>query len=151
MTGSDNSHPVLHRLRALIVEDDAADAELMVAELRRSGFELSWKRVQTEEEYVAALAEPPEIVLADYSLPQFSGNRALELLQQMGLGVPFVVVSGTVGEEAAAAIIKRGATDYVLKSSLARLGGRSLWPRRCQHTAGDWVCWPETHFAPRRI
>jgi starch phosphorylase len=122
MTGSDNSHPVLHRLRALIVEDDAADAELMVAELRRSGFELSWERVQTEEAYLAALGEPPEIVLADYSLPQFSGNRALELLQQMGLGIPFLVVSGTVGEEAAAAIIKRGATDYVLKSSLARLG-----------------------------
>lgn len=104
------------------MEDDAADAELMVAELRRSGFELSWERVQTEEEYLAALADPPEIVLADYSLPQFSGNRALELLQQLGLGIPFVVVSGTVGEEAAAAIIKRGATDYVLKSSLARLG-----------------------------
>jgi glycogen phosphorylase len=122
MASTNNSHPVLHHVRALIVEDDAADAELMVAELRRSGFELSWERVQTEEGYLAALADPPEIVLADYSLPQFSGNRALELLQQLGLGIPFVVVSGTVGEEAAAAIIKRGATDYVLKSSLARLG-----------------------------
>jgi glycogen phosphorylase len=122
MTASDNSHPVLHRLRALIVEDDAADAELMVAELRRSGFELSWERAQTEEEYLSRLAESPEIVLADYSLPQFSGGRALELLQQQGQGIPFIVVSGTVGEEAAAEIIKRGATDYVLKSSLARLG-----------------------------
>jgi DNA-binding NtrC family response regulator len=93
----------------------------MVAKLRRSGFELSWERLQTEEEYLAALADPPEIVLAGYSLPQFSGSRALEL-QQMGPGIPFVVVSGTVGEEAAAAIIKRGVTDSVLKSSLARLG-----------------------------
>ena len=90
MTASDNSHPVLHRLRALIVEDDAADAELMVAELRRSGFELSWERAQTEEEYLSRLAESPEIVLADYSLPQFSGGRALELLQQQGQGIPFL-------------------------------------------------------------
>jgi glucan phosphorylase len=94
----------------------------MVAELRRSSFELSWERAQTEEEYLSGLADSPEIVLADYALPQFSGGRALELLQQQGLGIPFIVVSGTVGEEAAAAIIKRGATDYVLKCSLARLG-----------------------------
>jgi len=123
MTIATNPHnPVLHRLRALIVEDDVADAELMAAELRRSGFELSWERVQTEEEYLSRLADSPEIVLADYALPQFSGCRALELLQQLGSGIPFIVVSGTVGEEAAAAIIKRGATDYVLKGSLARLG-----------------------------
>jgi starch phosphorylase len=122
MTSANNSRPVLHRLRALIVEDDAADAELMVAELRSSGFELSWERAQTEEEYLARLADSPEIVLADYNLPLFSGGRALELLQQLGLGIPFIMVSGTVGEEAAAEIIKRGATDYVLKSSLARLG-----------------------------
>ena len=122
MESTNNSHPLLHRLRALVVEDDAADAELMLAELRRSGFELSWERVQTEEEYLARLADSPEIVLADYKLPQFSGARALELLQQLGLGIPFIVVSGTIGEEAAAEIIKRGATDYVLKSSLARLG-----------------------------
>lgn len=122
MHRADNPHRSLHHLRVLIVEDDAADAELIVAELQRGGFEVSWKRAQTEQEYLAGLAELPEIVLADYSLPQFSGNRALELLQQQGLSIPFVVVSGTVGEEAAAAIIKRGATDYVLKSSLARLG-----------------------------
>lgn len=122
MTNADNTHPVLHRLRALIVEDDIADAELMVAELRRTGFELSWERVQTEEDYLSRLADSPDIVLADYALPQFSGGRALELLQQQGLGIPFIVVSGTVGEEAAAEIIKLGATDYVLKRSLARLG-----------------------------
>jgi starch phosphorylase len=122
MTNANKSHPVLHHVRVLIVEDDAADAELIVAELRRSGFDLSWERVQTEEEYLARLADSPEIVLADYALPQFSGGRALELLQQLGLGIPFIVVSGTIGEEAAAEIIKRGATDYILKSSLARLG-----------------------------
>lgn len=122
MKSATKSRPVLHRLHALIVEDDAADAELMAAELRRSGFELSWARVDTEQEYLVRLADPPDIVLADYALPQFSGDRALELLQQSGLNIPFIVVSGTVGEEAAAAIIKRGATDYVLKTSLSRLG-----------------------------
>src|SRR5690348_2776367 len=122
MTTTSNSHPVLHRLRPLIVEDDPADAELIVSELRRSGFEVLWERVETEEQYLAHLAGVPEIVLADYSLPQFNGNRALELLQQQGLGIPFVVVSGTVGEEAAARIIKQGATDYVLKNRLAALG-----------------------------
>lgn len=122
MTSANNAHPVLHRLRALIVEDDPADAELIVSELRRSGFEVLWERVETEEQYLAHLAGVPEIVLADYSLPQFNGNRALELLQQQGLGIPFVVVSGTVGEEAAARIIKQGATDYVLKNRLAALG-----------------------------
>lgn len=122
MTSANNSHPVLHRLRALLVEDDPADAELIVSELRQSGFEVLWERVETEEQYLARLAAVPEIVLADYSLPQFNGSRALELLQQQGLAIPFVVVSGTVGEEAAAGIIKQGATDYVLKSRLATLG-----------------------------
>lgn len=109
-------------LRALIVEDDPADAELMALELRRSGFDVAWERVDNESEYLDHLEPSPEIVLADYSLPMFSAPRALELLQQQGLGIPFVVVSGTIGDEAAAAIMKQGATDYVLKSRLARLG-----------------------------
>lgn len=122
MTNDSHSHPVLHRLRALIVEDDPADAELVVSELRRSGFEVLWERVETEEQYLAQLASVPEIVLADYSLPQFNGSRALELLQQQGLAIPFIVVSGTVGEEAATRIVKQGATDYILKGRLAALG-----------------------------
>jgi glycogen phosphorylase len=122
MTSANNSHPVLHRLRALIVEDDPADAELIVAELRRSGFEVLWERVETEEQYLTHLAGVPEIVLADYALPQFNGSRAPELLQQQGLAIPFVVVSGTVGDEAAAKIVKQGATDYILKNRLAALG-----------------------------
>lgn len=97
MTIADNTHPVRHRLRALIVEDDPTDAELIVSELQKNGFEVFWERVETEEQYLARLAGIPEIVLADYSLPQFNGSRALELLQQQGLAIPFVVVSGTVG------------------------------------------------------
>lgn len=109
-------------LHVLIVEDSPTDAELMVHELHRSGFDVAWRRVDNETDYLAQLEQPQEIVLADYALPNFSGQQALQLLQQQGLSVPFVVVSGTIGEEAAAAVIKQGATDYVLKSRLSRLG-----------------------------
>jgi starch phosphorylase len=117
-------HPASARqlVRALIVEDSPTDAELMVHELRRSGFDANWQRVDTEAEYLEQLQEPQEIVLADYALPNFSGLQALQLLQQQGLSIPFIVVSGTIGEEAAASVIKQGATDYVLKSRLGRLG-----------------------------
>jgi len=109
-------------LRVLLVEDSGPDAELIVHELRQSGFDLTWQRVDTEEAYLAHLEEAPEIILADYSLPQFGGLRALELLQERGLTTPFIMVSGTIGEEAAAAVVKLGAADYVLKSRLNRLG-----------------------------
>jgi glycogen phosphorylase len=122
MTGSESSPSSRQRLHALIVEDSPTDAELMVHELRRSGFDLTWHRVETEADYLAHLEKSPEIILADYALPQFSGLRALELLQQQGLAIPFVVVSGTMGDEAAVAIMKQGATDYILKDRLVRLG-----------------------------
>ena len=122
MTSPESPRCARQRLHALIVEDSPLDAELMVHELRSRGFDLTWERVDTEADYLAALEKPPEIILADYALPQFSGPRALELLQQQGLGIPFIAVSGTIGEEAAAAVIKQGATDYVLKSRLGRLG-----------------------------
>ena len=121
MSGSESSPIARQPVRALIVEDDIPDAELMVSELARSGFDVSWDCVDNESDYLAHLEDPPEIVLADYSLPLFSAARALELLQQQGLSIPFVVVSGTIGEEAAAAIMKQGAADYVLKNRLTRL------------------------------
>lgn len=119
------SNPVSTRqgLHVLIVEDSPVDAELMVHELGRSGFDVAWQRVDNEADYLSQLEQQrQEIVLADYALPNFSGQQALQLLQQQGLSVPFVVVSGTIGEEAAAAVIKQGASDYVLKSRLSRLG-----------------------------
>jgi CheY-like chemotaxis protein len=94
----------------------------MVHELRRSGFDLTWERVDSEADYLAYLEKSPEIVLADYALPQFRGLRALELLQQQGFAIPFLVVSGTMGDEAAVAIMKQGATDYILKDRLVHLG-----------------------------
>ena len=121
MTSPESSLSARQPLHALIVEDSPPDAELMVHEMRRSGFDLTWERVDTEADYLAHLEKSPEIVLADYALPQFSGLRALQLLQQQGLVIPFIVVSGTIGEEAAVDVMKQGATDYVLKSRLERL------------------------------
>ncbi len=122
MTSPENPASVRQPLHALLVEDSPDDAELMAHELRQAGFDLTWDRVDAEDAYLAQLEKSPAIVLADYSLPQFSGIRALELLQERGLNIPFIVVSGTIGEEAAAAVVKQGAADYVLKGRLNRLG-----------------------------
>ncbi len=109
-------------LNVLIVEDSDADAELMAYELTNAGFDLKCTRVQTEVDFLEALAKKPDIILSDYSMPQFSGLRAAELARESSLGVPFILVSGTVGEEVAVEAMKRGATDYLLKDRLARLG-----------------------------
>lgn len=109
-------------LRTLIVEDTPADAELMVLQLIKEGFKPDWKRVQTEEEYLAALAENPDLVLSDWSLPQFSGLRALQLMVERGLDMPFIVVSGSIGEEVAIDALRKGAYDYLLKDRPERLG-----------------------------
>src|SRR5438270_7640779 len=101
MSDAQNPHPAMQPLHALLLEDSPDDAELIAHELRQAGFDLTWERVDTEADYIAHLEESPEIILADYSLPQFSGLRALELLEQRGLSIPFIVVSGTIGEEAA--------------------------------------------------
>ena len=122
MNSPEHPRSIRQPLRALLVEDSPDDAELMVAELRQAGFDVTWDRADTEDAYLGHLEKSPAIVLADYSLPQFGGLRALELLQERGLGIPFIVVSGTIGEEAAAAVVKQGAADYVLKSRLNRLG-----------------------------
>jgi CheY-like chemotaxis protein len=81
---SDPTNPLAGRqkLRVVLVEDSSADAERVLAELQRSGFDVTWHRVETEAEYLERLEDSPEIVLADYALPQFSGPRALELLQE---------------------------------------------------------------------
>jgi glycogen phosphorylase len=121
MSSAQSSSPPRQPLRVLIVEDSPEDAELMLRELRRGSFDPAWQRVDTETVYLDLLSQSPEIILADYALPQFSAPRALELLQQQGMDIPFIVVSGTIGDEAAAAIMKQGASDYVLKDRLSRL------------------------------
>jgi two-component system cell cycle sensor histidine kinase/response regulator CckA len=109
-------------ISVLVVEDSPEDAELMVLELRRSGFVPQWQRVDSEEPFLAALRESPDVVLADFNMPQFSALRLLELLESRQSETPVIVVSGSVGEEVAVEMIRRGATDYLLKDRLARLG-----------------------------
>ncbi len=114
------------KLRVLILEDQPTDAEIMVNELRRSGIELDWTRVETEQDFLAGLDPPPDVILADYSLPHFDAIRALYLTRKHRPDVPFIIVSGTIGEERAVAVMKEGATDYLLKDRLARLGAAVL-------------------------
>ncbi|MBL8795870.1 MAG: response regulator [Planctomycetia bacterium] len=112
--------PIL--LRALILEDVDADAELIVLELQRHQFEVDWQRVDTEADFAAQLRPGLDVVLADYTLPQFDALGALHLLRERGLDIPFILVTGTVGDEKAVECIKQGATDYILKDRMARLG-----------------------------
>jgi two-component system, cell cycle sensor histidine kinase and response regulator CckA len=109
-------------LNILIVEDSQDDAELLVAELRRAGYAPQWKRVETGQDFLTELEKKPEIILSDYSMPRFSGLRAVELLHKSGLTIPFILISGTVGEDVAVEAMKMGATDYLLKDRLGRLG-----------------------------
>lgn len=109
-------------LRALILEDRPEDAELMAHELRRSGFDPQWRRVETEPDFLAHLDPPPDVILSDYTMPELDARRALELLQERGLNIPFIVVSGTIGEDMAVALMRHGSADYLLKDRLGRLG-----------------------------
>ena len=109
-------------LRVLIIEDRADDAELMLYELHRAGFEADWRRVETEEDYLAQLDPAPDIILADYTLPQWDALRAVQLLQERSLDIPLIVVTGTISEEVAVECMKQGAANYILKDRMARLG-----------------------------
>ena len=109
-------------LKVLIAEDNPADAQLLVRELSRAGFAPEWQRVDTEDAHLEQLQGGLDLVLSDYQMPQFTGLRALELLKERGLEVPFILVSGTIGEEIAVTAMKNGATDYLLKDRLGRLG-----------------------------
>jgi PAS domain S-box-containing protein len=109
-------------LHALIAEDSEQDAALLVRELRNGGFSLSYERVETESAMAAALARQHwDIVLTDYSMPQFNAERALALIAKSGIDIPCIVVSGAVGEETAAKVMRAGAHDLVLKRNLKRL------------------------------
>jgi signal transduction histidine kinase/FixJ family two-component response regulator len=110
-------------LKILIAEDSPADADLITAQLRREGFELACTRVETEADFLAALGNAPDIVLSDYAMPRFSGMRAAQLTKASGRDLPFILISGTAGEDAAVEAMKQGATDYLLKDRIARLGG----------------------------
>ncbi len=125
-------------LNLLIIEDLPHDAELMALRLEEEGLEPQWQRVQTEADYLAGLESHPDLILCDWHLPRFSGQQALELLKERGLDIPFIIVSGGIGEEAAIDALRRGASDYVLKDHPVRLGEavrQALEQRRlrCEH------------------
>ncbi|MCB1100147.1 MAG: response regulator [Verrucomicrobiae bacterium] len=109
-------------LNILFVEDNPADTKMMLAQLRTDGFDPTWKRIETEADFLAEIRNSPDIILSDYSMPQFSGLRAAELLRESGLEIPFILISGTVGEDVAVDAMKHGATDYLLKDRIVRLG-----------------------------
>ena len=109
-------------LRVLLVEDSSDDAELVLEELRHGGFDLTFERVETKEEMVGALdSREWDIVLSDYSLPRFSAPAAFATLTDKRRDLPFIIVSGTIGEEVAVGAMKLGIQDYILKSNLTRL------------------------------
>ena len=109
-------------LCCLLAEDSENDALLLVRQLRMGGYDVTWERVDTAEAMRAALGRQPwDIVIADYEMPRFSGLAALELLKASGKGLPFIIVSGSIGEEEAVASMKAGAHDYIVKGKLARL------------------------------
>jgi two-component system, cell cycle sensor histidine kinase and response regulator CckA len=110
------------KLRILILEDVPVDAELMERELRKGGIKFSSKRVDTKETFLKELKEfEPDLILGDYKLPSFDGLSALGIVQENCPNVPFIFISGTIGEELAIETLKSGATDYVLKDRLSRL------------------------------
>jgi two-component system cell cycle sensor histidine kinase/response regulator CckA len=109
-------------LRVLVIEDSEDDAALLVRELRRGGYEVSHERVDTASAMSSALDRQEwDLVVSDHSMPHFSGSAALSLLRKRESELPFIFISGTIGEEAAVAALKDGAQDYLMKSNLKRL------------------------------
>jgi len=109
-------------LRVLILEDRPDDAELVAKHLRDAGLNAVWERVDSEADFAAKLHAGLDLIIADYHLPQFGAPRALEMLNKLDLDIPFIVVSGAVGEDEAVAVMRSGARDYVFKENLSRLG-----------------------------
>lgn len=132
-------------IRLLLVEDNPSDAELVLHELHRAGYDPITACVETEQDYRVQLKCNPEIILADYILPEFSAERALEILQDSRLDYPFIIVSGSIGEDIAVTAMKKGATDYIIKDRLGRLGqavGSALEKKHLRD---------ETHLASQRL
>ncbi len=140
-------------LRVLIVEDSPDDAKLLLRELRRGGYDVVSETVETPKDMMDALAERGwDVVFCDYSMPRFSAPHALEVLKEKGLDIPFIIVSGTMGEDTAVDAMKSGAQDYVIKGKLARLIPaldrelREAQVRRERHQAEDALRESEERF-----
>ncbi|MBI5568858.1 MAG: response regulator [Desulfomonile tiedjei] len=110
------------KLRVLLVEDSEDDALLLVRHLRRGGYDPTFRRVETPQDMRAALeCETWDVIVSDYSMPLFSASAAMCMVNDTGLDIPFIIVSGTIGEEIAVAAMKAGAHDYIMKDNLKRL------------------------------
>jgi two-component system cell cycle sensor histidine kinase/response regulator CckA len=112
---------LMTELRVLLVEDNDDDAELVVRTLERAGYEVSFDRVQTRATMALALERHWDVVVSDYSMPAFDAPSAFRVLRERALDIPFIIVSGTVGEETAVEAMKLGVNDYLLKGKLTRL------------------------------
>lgn len=145
------------RLRILIVEDDPLDAELVVRELQKSGYDPEWQRVDTPEEFISRLIEgPPDVIISDHAMPQFSSAEALQRLQKSGLTIPFIVVSHAIGEEEAVGLMRSGAADYLMKDRLGRIGeavrhALEQQHLRTEHTAAQQAIVALNEALERRI
>ncbi|MCI0539761.1 MAG: PAS domain S-box protein [Verrucomicrobiales bacterium] len=140
-------------LRVLLVEDVSSDAELIKRELRKSGIAFTARCIDTKEEFLHEIeAFKPHVILSDFSLGQFNAFEALEMLEQSGLDLPFILVTGSQSEEVAVAAIKKGADDYILKASLKRLPSAVLGAlkknkaERERARAESALRWSEEHF-----
>ncbi|HRS83873.1 MAG TPA: response regulator, partial [Smithellaceae bacterium] len=110
-------------LNVLMIEDSEDDALLLTRALKKNGYEPNIGRVQTARDMSRALESAPwDIILCDFHMPAFSGTEAIDLLKKTGLDIPLIVVSGAIGEETALDCIHRGASDYIMKGNLTRLG-----------------------------
>jgi PAS domain S-box-containing protein len=111
-----------HPLKFLLVEDSLDDAALTLRALEHSGYALDYQRVDTAEAFQRGLDPALDVIICDYSMPTFGALEALRLLKESGLDVPLILVSGTIGEDDAVAAMRAGASDYLLKDRLTRLG-----------------------------
>ncbi len=110
-------------IRVLLVEDSESDAALVVRHLEKAGFEVRWQRAETASAMRGALGSGGwDVVISDYTLPEFEAWDALDVLREAGADIPFIVVSGKIGEETAVRLMKAGAHDFLKKDSLTRLG-----------------------------
>ncbi|HKJ43722.1 MAG TPA: ATP-binding protein [Sunxiuqinia sp.] len=110
------------KIRTLVVEDSEDDALLILHQIKKAGYEVAYERVETSREMEVALEkEKWDIVLSDYAMPHFNGLEALSLLKEAGIDIPFIVISGTIGEETAVKAMRAGANDYLMKGKLKRL------------------------------
>jgi PAS domain S-box-containing protein len=127
-------------LRVLVLEDSARDTELIIRELRSFGYEPEWTRVETDADFRSHIDSDLDLVLADFTLPQFDALSALKILRGKGLSTPFLIVTGSITEETAISILKQGADDFLLKDRLSRLGpavSNALVQRRLRDDRGQ--------------